>query len=80
MLIPDRLREVWSRADAGLLSREDAAAEQERLLDVYRARWREGLLSQGTTALPPRIMIRRVVGGVGWTNSRYVRSLGHGCH
>lgn len=51
MLLPDRLREVWSRADAGLLSREDAAAEQERLLDVYRARWREGLLSQGTTDL-----------------------------
>jgi SAM-dependent methyltransferase len=33
------------------LSREDAAAEQERLLDVYRTQWREGLLCDGATDL-----------------------------
>lgn len=51
MLLPDRLRKVWSEADAGRLSRVDAAAEQERLLDVYRAQWREGLLCEGATDL-----------------------------
>jgi 2-polyprenyl-3-methyl-5-hydroxy-6-metoxy-1,4-benzoquinol methylase len=51
MLLPDRLREIWSEADAGRLSREAAAAEQERLLDVYRTQWREGLLCDGATDL-----------------------------
>lgn len=47
MLLPDRLREVWGEADAGRLGREAAAADQERLLEGYRAQWYEALLDDG---------------------------------
>jgi len=47
MLLPDRLREVWSEADAGHLSREAAFVAQEQLLDGYRTAWRNALLIDG---------------------------------
>jgi len=51
MLLPDRLREVWGKADTGHLSREAACAEQEQLLDGYRAQWRGALLCDGEADL-----------------------------
>lgn len=47
MLLPDRLREMWSEVTAGRLSQEAAMSEQEGLLDGYRAEWRRALLYNG---------------------------------
>jgi 2-polyprenyl-3-methyl-5-hydroxy-6-metoxy-1,4-benzoquinol methylase len=47
VLLPDRLRQLWDEAEAGRLSRETAAAEQERLLEAYRGQWRAALLLDG---------------------------------
>jgi 2-polyprenyl-3-methyl-5-hydroxy-6-metoxy-1,4-benzoquinol methylase len=43
MLLPDRLRIVWEEVDRGRRTCEQAAQEQERLLDEYRATWTRAL-------------------------------------
>ncbi len=44
MLLPDRLRTVWTEVDAGRLSVEAATTEQERQLSAYRSEWERALL------------------------------------
>jgi ubiquinone/menaquinone biosynthesis C-methylase UbiE len=60
VLLPDELRVVWGRADAGEISREQASAEQERLLEGYAQRWRTALLIPGEPDL--RTSLLREVG------------------
>ena len=60
MLLPDVLREVWGRAEAGEISRERATAEQERLLEGYAAQWRSALLAPDETDL--RASLLREIG------------------
>jgi 2-polyprenyl-3-methyl-5-hydroxy-6-metoxy-1,4-benzoquinol methylase len=45
--LPDRLRTLWAEVDAGRCTVEEATAEQERQLDVYRAEWSNALLTPG---------------------------------
>jgi len=44
MLLPDRLRALWGEVDSGRLRKEDAIAEQERQIAVYREEWARALL------------------------------------
>jgi mycofactocin glycosyltransferase len=46
-LLPDRLKELWSRVDAGHLSVDAAQQQQEALLDEYRAIWTKALVHGG---------------------------------
>jgi mycofactocin glycosyltransferase len=43
-LVPDRLKELWDRVDAGQLTADVAQQRQEVLLDEYRAIWTKALV------------------------------------
>ena len=45
-LLPDRLKELWGRVDAGQLTADVAQQRQEVLLDEYRAIWTKALVRQ----------------------------------
>ena len=46
-LLPDRLKELWSRVERTQLTVADAESQQERLLDEYRTIWTEALILEG---------------------------------
>ena len=47
MLLPDRLKELWSRVERTQLTVADAESQQERMLDEYRTIWTEALILDG---------------------------------
>lgn len=51
MLVPDRLQELWREVDSGTITSEAFTREQERLLDGYRAAWKQALLQGGSDDL-----------------------------
>src|SRR5712692_10392846 len=46
-LLPDQLKELWQSVEQKQLTADEFCAEQERLLDEYRALWTRALLLEG---------------------------------
>lgn len=55
-LLPDRLKRLWARVDAGLLTPTSAFEEQERLLDEHRVVWTRALLREGQADLKQSLL------------------------
>jgi len=51
VLVPDRLRELWSGVERGATTADEVMKEQERLLRDYRAEWERALLEGSETDL-----------------------------
>jgi SAM-dependent methyltransferase len=50
-LLPDRLKELWSRVERKQLTVADVEYQQGRLLDEYRVTWTEALILEGQQEL-----------------------------
>ena len=55
-LVPDRLRALWSRVEAGQLSVERAQISEAQLLGEYGAIWTEALLREGESDLKASLL------------------------
>jgi SAM-dependent methyltransferase len=55
-LLPDRLRELWGRVNAGRLTPDAAQEQQELLLDEYRAIWTQALIREDEASLKPSLL------------------------
>src|SRR5262245_57455331 len=55
-LLPDRLKELWSRVDAGQISRSAAQEQREQCLAEHRQVWTEALATPDTPNLRLALM------------------------
>ena len=67
MLLPDKLKELWQAVQHGRLDWEKFDAEQERLLDEYKATWTEALILNGQPDLT-RSLVSEIASSVGSTD------------
>jgi 2-polyprenyl-3-methyl-5-hydroxy-6-metoxy-1,4-benzoquinol methylase len=55
-LLPDRLKALWQLAERGRISPEEYEQRHERLLDRYRALWRDALLLESHSDLEASVL------------------------
>lgn len=56
-LLPDRLKDLWHCVDQNHMTRTEFGAEQERLLDQYRNKWRRALMLDGESDLKDSLLL-----------------------
>ena len=66
-LLPDRLKELWGRVDAGQLTADVAQQRQEVLLDEYRAIWTKALVRQDEGDLK-HSLLKELAAYLSWGN------------
>jgi 2-polyprenyl-3-methyl-5-hydroxy-6-metoxy-1,4-benzoquinol methylase len=64
-LLPDRLKELWGRVDAGHLTADAAQQEQEVLLGDYRAIWTKALVREDEGDLK-QSLLHELAGYLNW--------------
>lgn len=80
MLLPDRLRELWAEADAGKITRDEAALREAEGLGELRAEWRAALTLPGEpdlrASLLREVALRRGIADLGEVEQSFGRALG----